>query len=759
MRRPLATLLALLLAAGPALATWSIVVVNLETGEVCVASATCIEGMNLRGLTPVLIPEIGGAAAQAAGDNIGTRILMHDDFIMGESPEAILSHLDNFDSLHQHRQYGMVDTQGRALTFTGSQAFDWAGGVTGQSGSLVYAIQGNILTGAPVVLEAEQALLNTPGDLSQKVMAAMEAAAAFGGDGRCSCDTGSPTSCGSPPPGNFKSSHIAYYLIARPGDQAGICNMSGCAKGDFWLTINERDLSSWDPDPIILMRQDYDAWRLDLAGRPDAVLSTVHAPTHHVEAGSPSTVAYLLELADIDGVALTTGGAAISMVHDSRSSGSSTLVNVIDNLDGTYVAEIAPGVETGLDRLRFVVDDGVKPVTLWPPVSLLLHPANLEPWNDPQPIPGLSGLNSSHPFLMPNGLTAFALSTQPSGSGLFRATRASTVSPFGAGIPVSFTAFDPARIRDFWISADELRITFSFQDPLAGVERLAFSSRTSIADDFSSPEILDELDSGTGDQSPWLSPDELEMVFASSRFGSPSLFLTRRLNSEARWFPPTRLDLPSSSAGEPVFTDGGIHIFHGRPGNGPHFAFRTPDGLFQPAGAAPGGLHPSQGTLLPASREANQQVLWFTGAAGGSTEVFQASRRPDTLMASIDILSAAAGGTVSFLLDAGPDWAGQPYILVAGGSGIQPGTQHLDTVLPLVADSVTGMCLSLANGPVLPGASGQLDGLGQASAALVMPPGLVSRPSLLDRDYHFAFLAMNGQNGFASQPALVYLAP
>ena len=26
-------------------------------------------------------------------------------------------------------------------------------------------------------------------------------------------------------------------------------------------------------------------------------------------------------------------------------------------------------------------------------------------------------------------------------------------------------------------------------------------------------------------------------------------------------------------------------------------------------------------------------------------------------------------------------------------------------------------------------------------------------------DYHFAFLAMNGQNGFASQPALVYLAP
>ena len=69
------------------------------------------------------------------------------------------------------------------------------------------------------------------------------------------------------------------------------------------------------------------------------------------------------------------------------------------------------------------------------------------------------------------------------------------------------------------------------------------------------------------------------------------------------------------------------------------------------------------------------------------------------------------------------------------------------------------MSLTLANGPVLPGASGQLDGSGQASAALVLPPGLVTNSSLLDRNYHFAFLAMNGQNGFASQPALVYLAP
>ena len=64
----------------------------------------------------------------------------------------------------------------------------------------MYAIQGNILMGSPVILDVETALRNTPGDLSQKVMAAMEAARDMGGDGRCSCDEQFPESCGTPPP-------------------------------------------------------------------------------------------------------------------------------------------------------------------------------------------------------------------------------------------------------------------------------------------------------------------------------------------------------------------------------------------------------------------------------------------------------------------------------------------------------------------------------------------------------------------------------
>src|SRR5690606_38794760 len=104
----------------------------------------------------------------------------------------------------------------------------WAGGLTGQfnythaghESTIVYAIQGNILTGAPVVQQALQAVQNTSGDLTARMMAGMQAARAMGGDGRCSCP-GNPTGCGAPPPSSSKSAHIAYMLTARAGDREG----------------------------------------------------------------------------------------------------------------------------------------------------------------------------------------------------------------------------------------------------------------------------------------------------------------------------------------------------------------------------------------------------------------------------------------------------------------------------------------------------------------------------------------------------------
>ena len=84
------------------------------------------------------------------------------------------------DGGHQSRQYGIADVQGGTAAFTGTGAGAFANGLTGQSGNLVYTIQGNVLTGMPVIQNAEQAILNTPGDVGQKLRAAMEAARAAG---------------------------------------------------------------------------------------------------------------------------------------------------------------------------------------------------------------------------------------------------------------------------------------------------------------------------------------------------------------------------------------------------------------------------------------------------------------------------------------------------------------------------------------------------------------------------------------------------
>lgn len=229
-------------AAGSAHATWSILIVNPRTGEIGVASATCLFGLDLRELTPLLITDLGGVTAQSFGDTTGqNRTFIRDRMIQGFTPPEILDLLAVFDAGHQTRQYGMVDVRGGVATFTGTQAGAWAGGVTGQVGELVYCVQGNVLTGAPVVALAEQAIIATPGDLPEKLMAAMEAAASMGGDGRCSCSAGDPEGCGSPPPSFDKSAHVGYMLVARPGDFSAANGVYGMGDDPGAITVVDLD--------------------------------------------------------------------------------------------------------------------------------------------------------------------------------------------------------------------------------------------------------------------------------------------------------------------------------------------------------------------------------------------------------------------------------------------------------------------------------------------------------------------------------------
>jgi len=98
----------------------------------------------------------------------------------GQAPDAILRALAAGDSAWAFRQLGIADARGRVASWTGPKCTDWAGGTTGPG----FACQGNILAGPAVVEGMAKAFRQTKGELGERLVAALEAAQAAGGDKR-----------------------------------------------------------------------------------------------------------------------------------------------------------------------------------------------------------------------------------------------------------------------------------------------------------------------------------------------------------------------------------------------------------------------------------------------------------------------------------------------------------------------------------------------------------------------------------------------
>lgn len=364
----------------PARATWSIVVVNTLTREVAVATATCIEGPGIDTRVPVIVVEKGAGAAQAfVLSTAFNRKKIFNGFMKGREPWDILRRIGEKDWGFKDRQFGIVGLEGEPVTWTGTSlnAFihQWAGGLTGEVGELRYAIQGNVLTGAPVVLEAERALLETPGDLSTKVMAAMEAAREMGGDGRCSCFPTDADKCGSPPPDFDKSAHTIAYMLARPGDVDGICNGDdGCANGDYYLSFSFGNYEG-DPDPVELLQVEYDLWRAALSGIPDHYASHVDAAAQSLPADGQASTRVTVSLADVDGVPLTIGGHQLVVRQASEGPATAVPGPVSDHGDGTYSFDLVATTTPGRGAWAVEVATGTtRVIRLWPPVVVQTDP-------------------------------------------------------------------------------------------------------------------------------------------------------------------------------------------------------------------------------------------------------------------------------------------------------------------------------------------------------------------------------------------------
>ena len=271
MRRVALFLLLFVSLASSAFATWSVVAVDRGTGRVVIASATCVDRDDqfLMGVQAVVVPGKGVAACQAAVDQTHqNQMLVFQELQKGTDPKAIIELLSR-DPAFQSRQFGIVDLQGRRAGHSGlgngyvSQ--DFQGQVPGTE--IFYSIQGNILRPGQVVPNAAQAFLKTTGAITDRVMAAMEAADGSGGDSRCTCPPW-PTDGSKPAiPCEEKTAHVAYILMAEKVDSSGDSHNNG--NYTMYITVSQPG-SDHGPNaikpgenlnPVKTLRARYDAWR------------------------------------------------------------------------------------------------------------------------------------------------------------------------------------------------------------------------------------------------------------------------------------------------------------------------------------------------------------------------------------------------------------------------------------------------------------------------------------------------------------------
>jgi uncharacterized Ntn-hydrolase superfamily protein len=95
------------------------------------------------------------------------------------APEA-LKQLLAMDGDISHRQVLLVDTAGRAAAHTGESCFDWASHIVGEN----FACAGNILVSEATVQAMARTFQETRGPLAERLVAALAAGQAAGGDSR-----------------------------------------------------------------------------------------------------------------------------------------------------------------------------------------------------------------------------------------------------------------------------------------------------------------------------------------------------------------------------------------------------------------------------------------------------------------------------------------------------------------------------------------------------------------------------------------------
>ncbi|HST61189.1 MAG TPA: DUF1028 domain-containing protein [Longimicrobium sp.] len=250
MRRAAVPLAALLLALPrPASATWSVTAVDPRTREVGIAGASCTP--NVMGIAGV-VPGRGVIAAQALTNGAARQRGM-EMLRAGASPAEIVRTVTDsvFDALYPMQQYGVAALGHAPAAYTGAETDAWRG----HEVDAEVSVQGNILAGPRVVADAMAAFRAAAADsamtLADRLLLALEAGAAAGGDARC--------------PGQTALS--AFLIVAGSTDRRDAQHLR--------LYVNGQ--AEGGRNPVVLLRQRYDEWRRMLRSYESGAVGTTSA--------------------------------------------------------------------------------------------------------------------------------------------------------------------------------------------------------------------------------------------------------------------------------------------------------------------------------------------------------------------------------------------------------------------------------------------------------------------------------------------------
>lgn len=161
--------------------TFSIIGFDPETQELGVGVQS--RAFRAGAIVPYAVAGVGAIATQAsANQSYGPRAI--ELLREGRTPGEVVRIITDEDPGRDVRQVAVIDTRGRVAAHTGADRVARPNQLAGHILGTNYSVQGNTLAGRQVIAEMARAYEETEGELAEKLMAALEAGEAAGGDTR-----------------------------------------------------------------------------------------------------------------------------------------------------------------------------------------------------------------------------------------------------------------------------------------------------------------------------------------------------------------------------------------------------------------------------------------------------------------------------------------------------------------------------------------------------------------------------------------------